>query len=881
MALIPDEFIHEILAATDLVELIGEGLALKKTGGEYQACCPFHEEKTPSFTVSPRKQFYHCFGCGAHGNAIGWLVERGHDFREAVEVLARRLGKDIPRAPETEAQKAQRRQRAAIVDVLGEADRLYRQALRQSDEAKSYLRDTRGLSGEVAARFRLGWASPDALRASGVDDASLVAAGLLVRRDDGSTYERLRNRVTFPIRDPAGRVVGFGGRLIGDGKPKYLNTPETAAFQKGRLLYGLYEYHTDQDGDRELLIVEGYLDVIQLAEADISAAATLGTAVTPAQLQAAYRFTDSLLFMFDGDAAGEKAAWRALEAALPLQDGQRSARFVTLPDGKDPDDLVRELGQAEFRAWLDANAVPLSEKLIGGLAKREAAAPDSLEGRARLVGAAAPWLATVPDGVFKDMLIEEARRAWSCKLKTLQEAIAQEGRQNASNTRSGDPSPVRDGAARASPQPPPRRDESDPLYFDLDVLLRCYILIYGTETAFDERSRCIVSLAALRAAASRDTVEAWLEHPRRRIVARDGVVFDPTRTADPQKTVNLFRGFEIEPRPGDCSKLLRLLHYLCGESDNIFDWVLKWTAYPLQYPGAKMRTAVIMHGGEGTGKNTWWGAVREIYGEYGAIISQQELESQFTGWASGKLFIIGNEVVSRQEMYHQSGRLRNMITEPEWSINEKHLPSRMEANHCNLVFLANAHQPATPNPDDRRYLVVWTPPKLDKAIYKAVGDELAANGVRALYDYLLQLPLDEFNEWTEPPMTQAKEDLIEASMDSHERFWRQWRKGELPIAYRPCKSMDAYRAYRKWCDERGERAPAREAVFLSAMGKRLPKRVERYLDSSDTRQATFLVPVDDDLDDFCRQRDGQSKPAWLSEQLEHFRQELQGWTGQN
>lgn len=400
----------------------------------------------------------------------------------------------------------------------------------------------------------------------------------------------------------------------------------------------------------------------------------------------------------------------------------------------------------------------------------------------------------------------------------------------------------RDRDREQPPPAPPGGSGPSDFAFDLAVLLRDYVLIYGTETVFDSRVGRILTLGGLRAAAGSSLVKIWQEHPARRLVQADGVVFDPSCKVDPTRTVNLFRGWPMRPEPGRCERLIELLGYLCGEDHAIFEWVLRWAAYPLQHPGAKMRSAVIMHGPEGTGKNTFWGAVRDIYGEYAAQIGQMELESQFNGWASRKLFVIGNEVVSRQELYHHRGRLKSLITEPEWMINEKMLPVRMESNCANFVFFSNVVQPATPDPDDRRYMVVWTPPALDETFYREVGAELRQGGVAALYAYLLELDLGDFNEHTKPLMTMAKQELIEASEESWSRFQKQWAAGELEWPYIPCRTQDAYRAYRRWCDQRGERSPAREAVFSPALAKRLPRKVAWILEGTRKVSARLFVP---------------------------------------
>lgn len=400
--------------------------------------------------------------------------------------------------------------------------------------------------------------------------------------------------------------------------------------------------------------------------------------------------------------------------------------------------------------------------------------------------------------------------------------------------------------------------------FSLHQLIERFVLVYGTQTVFDDRIGCVMTLAAMRAAMGDNLVKDWQTVPDRRVVQKENVLFDPSQTCDPDTTVNLFRGWPIKPAKGECDLILELLEYLCGSDQEVIDWVIKWSAYPLQHPGAKMRTAIIMHGGEGAGKNIFWGAIGAIYEKYYAIITQTELESQFNNWASGKMFIIGNEVVSRQEMYHQKGRIKNMITEPVWSINEKMLPLRMEQNHANFVFLSNAIQPGTPDKDDRRYLVIWTPPVLSQDFYKSVGDQVNNGGVAALYDYLLNVDLGDFNPHTKPPMTSAKEELIEAAMDSHERFYREWVAGELRYPVIPCLTGQLYDAYVTWCKTKGER-PARDAVFGAAMSKRIERSRKWFTDSGGKKmQRRFYIPKNS-LKDVQK-----SEHVWLGERIEDF-----------
>ncbi len=408
---IPQHFIDELLTRADIVDVIGRRIPLKKAGREYQCCCPFHNEKTPSFTVSPTKQFYHCFGCGAHGSAISFLMEYDRlSFPEAVEELASSLGLDVPR----EAGFAQGPDHRPLYEILERAAQYFAHQLRshpQSARAVDYLR-SRGVSGEIAAGFRLGWAAPgwdNLLSALGDDEAQirhLREAGLITEQD-GKRYDRLRDRIVFPIRDARGRVVGFGGRLLGDGKPKYLNSPETPVFHKGRELYGLYEARQADANPQRLLVVEGYMDVVALAQFGIHiAVATLGTATTTDHLEKLYRATPEVVFCFDGDRAGRDAAWKALLTALPLMRNGRQARFLFLPEGDDPDSLVRRIGGEPFRDMI-GQALPLSEFLFEHLASQ--VDMQTLDGRARLGEMARPLLERLPPGVFRDMMRQALR----------------------------------------------------------------------------------------------------------------------------------------------------------------------------------------------------------------------------------------------------------------------------------------------------------------------------------------------------------------------------------------------------------------------------------------------------------------------------------------
>jgi DNA primase len=409
---IPKQFIDELLTRTDIVDVIDARVPLKKAGKDYKACCPFHEEKTPSFTVSADKQFYHCFGCGVHGTAVGFLMDYEHmSFVEAVEELARRAGLAVPREGGAVVESTQDNG-ADLLDLLRDAARYYRLQLRehpQSGRVVDYLKG-RGITGEIAHEFGLGFA-PDGwdnlLRALGKDDAgreALTRAGLAVKKENGGYYDRFRDRIMFPIEDYRGRVVGFGGRVIDKGEPKYLNSPETALFHKGRELYGLHHAREAVKRENRVLVVEGYMDVVMLAQFGVDfAVATLGTATTRDHLERLFRHAPEVIFSFDGDRAGREAAWRALENALPVLREGRQISFLFLPEGEDPDTLVRKEGREAFLARIKT-AVPLPDYLFDSLSRQVDLG--RLDGRARLVELARPLLSKMPHGVLRQMMLD-------------------------------------------------------------------------------------------------------------------------------------------------------------------------------------------------------------------------------------------------------------------------------------------------------------------------------------------------------------------------------------------------------------------------------------------------------------------------------------------
>ena len=463
--LIPQTFIDDLLSRADIVEVVDKRVTLRKSGKNYSACCPFHKEKTPSFSVQPERQFYYCFGCGAGGNAIGFIMNFDQtDFPQAVESLARDNGMEVPRE-ENAAVTRRQSENSKLFEVLEEASKFYCQQLRRHAQRKSavdYLK-ARGLSGEVARDFCIGYAPPgwDNLLKSIAADAnkqkSLLKAGMVIEkearkdesRESGNTvairyYDRFRDRIIFPIRDSRGRTIAFGGRVLGDDKPKYLNSPETPVFHKGAELYGLFEAKKANNKLKRILIVEGYMDVIALAQMGIrNSVATLGTATSDRHLIRLFRLVPEVVFCFDGDNAGRTAAWRALEASLSeLQDG-RQVKFLFLPEGEDPDTLVRKIGETEFNLLIQ-KATPLEQfffdKLSEGLDIR------TIEGRARLSNVAKPLIAKFPNGIYGQLMLDKLSQTLGVANESLDKLIDSHAK------------PARGSSA---PPPPPSHSQAD------------------------------------------------------------------------------------------------------------------------------------------------------------------------------------------------------------------------------------------------------------------------------------------------------------------------------------------------------------------------------------------------------------------------------------
>ncbi|WGL15820.1 DNA primase [Microbulbifer bruguierae] len=492
---IPQYFIDDLLARADIVPVVDSRVKLRKTGKNYSACCPFHDEKTPSFTVSPDKQFYYCFGCGASGNAVGFLMEYDRlPFPEAVEKLAASMGIDVPREQLAPGQIKRQQESQSLYQLTEKAADFYRTQLKDhkvSTPAITYLKN-RGLSGAVCKEFGIGLAPPgwdnllNQLGTSSEKTEQLELAGLAIRRQDSDGnpgkmepgkrhhYDRFRNRIMFPIRDQRGRTIAFGGRVLGDDKPKYLNSPETPIFHKGRELYGLWEARQANRELKRLIVVEGYMDVVALAQYDIRCAvATLGTACGEDHIQLAFRHTQELVFCFDGDQAGRTAARRALEAALPqMQDG-RSVRFLLLPEGEDPDTLVRQIGGERFDQLIDEQGRPLEDFLFDLLS--EGINIQTMDGRARLSKAAAPLLDLLPAGVYRQLMFQQLARRTGLEQDMLEEIIAAEKARAAKLAQQAQPTPPKpvptaageDHARPAAPAPAEAFNEVPPADYEV------------------------------------------------------------------------------------------------------------------------------------------------------------------------------------------------------------------------------------------------------------------------------------------------------------------------------------------------------------------------------------------------------------------------------
>lgn len=437
------------------------------------------------------------------------------------------------------------------------------------------------------------------------------------------------------------------------------------------------------------------------------------------------------------------------------------------------------------------------------------------------------------------------------------------------------------GAGGAKPKKPDKTIDWG-LY---NAVLENFALIYGTDTVWDGGQRMIMKLANMAHAHGSDIVKMWKGSPMRRTVLPVDVVFDPTNQADPVRCINLFDGIAMDPAKGDVAPMLELVRYLTSrasentdECDEILHWLLQWLAYPLQNVGAKMRTAIVMHGDEGAGKNFLFDIIALIYGKYGCLVGQDELEDKFNDWRSCKLFVVGDEVSSRQELVHNKNRLKALITSPSVQINPKNLPRREESNHMNVVFLSNEITPLALDNSDRRYLVIYTPRAKDFAFYRELGKWRDSGGVEAFYDYLLAYPLDGFDPYAPAPQTAAKRDLIDINRKSPELFWLAWSQGEIDLPYWPCATTQAYRGYIKWCQRTGDRFPFKQNMFTRTVlriseseGRLIREKVMAPKDELGVKKSERMLLTLDPPD--------KDQGLWAGDCRESFEKELRKYLG--
>lgn len=443
----------------------------------------------------------------------------------------------------------------------------------------------------------------------------------------------------------------------------------------------------------------------------------------------------------------------------------------------------------------------------------------------------------------------------------------------------------RSAPASSKPPKPARKAEKTIDWGKFNYLVERFALIYGTDTVWDGGERIIMKLANMAHAHGGDLVKMWKASPQRRTVRQEDVVFDPTGKADPERCINLFDGIAMEPHEGPVTPIMELIRYLTSrasdnadEADAIMHWLLCWLAYPLQHVGAKMRTAIVMHGDEGAGKNFLFDIVAAIYGKYGCLVGQDELEDKFNDWRSCKLFVVGDEVSSRQELVHNKNRLKALITSPTVQINPKNLPRREESNHMNVVFLSNEITPLALDNSDRRYLVIYTPRAKDFEFYRALGHWRDNGGIEAFYAYLLAYPLEDFDPYAPAPQTSAKRDLIDINRKSPELFWFAWADGEIDLPYWPCATTQAYRGYLKWCQRTGDRFPLKQNLFtrmvlrISESDGRIcrEKVMAPKNDLGVKRSERMLLPLDPPDKD---------QGVWAYECREAFEKELRKYVG--
>lgn len=781
----------ELLSRVDIVQVIDGYVPLTKSGAEYEACCPFHTEATPSFKVSPSKQFYNCFGCGANGDAIKFLTEyKGVSFLEA----CRELGADVPEAaaPGGDAKPKAPPQRAPIREKKESPWTPIMPAPANAPEPpKAHVK--RGLPERVWC-YRAG------------DGAVLGYVYRFKTSDGGKEVLPL----TWCRNEETGELEWHW-----------------MAFPEPRPLYGL-DRLASVEGKKAILLVEGEKCAdaghAELARFGIVVMSWAGGGKAVKKSDFSPLYSHELPIMLWADCDGKRVPLKPEEVEALIDDG----RLAGVPAGKDRTALIKELTEKNKQALADAQAAKplLAEADQPGVKTMAQIAAILLEHGSQVWKIKIPvpgekpdgWdvADAVADGLGGDALAEFLRSSIVPVGVAPKSPAPSEGEVAAEPPSGGEG--VRGGKKAAK--------ESKPINWErYNDLLENFVLIYGTDTCYDRKARMIIKVNHLRLAFGSDYVKMWLNSDRRRMIVPDQLVFDPScRVQEP--AINLFEGFAMKPKKGDYSSIIELLAHLCADSaeseqgvEAVIDWALKWLALPLQRPGTKMRSALVFHGPQGAGKNLFFEIVAKIYGRYALVVGQEQLEDKFNDWASQKLFLIGDEVVARQELYHQKNKLKAFITGETIQINTKMMPLRTEANHVNVVFLSNEHQPLALEDGDRRYFVVYTPPRRHDDLYRRVAACLEVGGAEAFHRYLLDYDLGDFSEFDIPPMTTAKRDLIELGLKPAERFIREWLQGYLPLPLQVCSAGQLYRAFRRWCVLTGERFPPIQEQFSKSVNK--------------------------------------------------------------
>ena len=827
---------RHLIASVDIVQVIeNAGVALKESGAEFEACCPFHTESSPSFKVSPTKQIYHCFGCGANGDAIKFLQEfSGKSFKEACVALG-----------------------ATDVEVgagVGAAQPVQRAPVRPKAEPE--------------------WVAQPAAP----DDAPAPPRA--------HPYRGLPTHV-WPYLSAHGQALGFVYRFTkSDGGKETLpmtwckNVKTGAAewrwmgFSERRPLYGLDRLAARPDAP--VLVVEG------------EKCADVGRDLFPKRVVISWSGGGKAVLRADWSAlAGRDVTlWADCDAKrvrlspAQVEAGMVQAEQPLLPEIEQPGvatmlKLGEHLNNIGVRT-LEWVPIPAPGERPDGWDVADATRDDAVS-----MLAAARMFYEIWDGFYPP----EDSPVPSDGLEALPVPPMPENLP---------PAPEGEGEV-VQPNAKSRKKEKKPFDFGRwRELMDNFVLIYGTDTCFDQRQRRLIKVNHLRLAMGSDYVKAWLNNDLRQMILPEQLVFDPAmRTQSPE--INLFEGFDAKPKKGDVAPILELLMHLCADSaetpekvEEVALWVLKWLALPLQRPGTKMRSALVFHGPQGAGKNLFFEIVAKIYGRYALVVGQEQLEDKFNDWASQKLFLIGDEVVARAELYHQKNKLKSFITGETIQINTKMMPLRTERNFVNVVFLSNEHQPLALEVGDRRYFVVYTPPRRQDDLYKRVADCLAAGGFDAFHHFLLSMPLDGFSEFDIPPMTTAKRDLIELGLKPAERFVREWIGGHLPIPLWPCSAGQLYKLFKRWATVTGERffpiqdqftKSARKTIDLlsSTRGAGTPLldfRPIKLADAGDNGQKVVRMWIPDG----CGPAEGETAGIWAGGAVDAFDKIIAGYT---